>query len=520
MKVSIIKDSVLSPFGDKYEYATDTSGRELFKKSTDTSWVYSQKDSVAEKAIRDLRNNLLVKLGNSEQELYSVKKGDNLTKIAKQYAVSIDDILANNPTIENPNTLSIGTRLNLPKSKNKIDYINKKIKGDYAVIPAAVDYRKKTPFELDSINKKLSDEEKIKYVENGNKGVYIIEDKVKHLINVYKNNVLVKQIPSATGKNPGDELTVTKTNDGKLINNAGNMKTPAGMFRISSTAIYHNAPSFQRSKIYENYNIPSSVHTGEVCKNGDSNLSNGCTRVTSEGAKELMKYVKNNSKWYILPEDSTSSNFKITGTGLSFISNDPKKLFSEHARGIRIPKIILPEKNEFLKEAAQVLLNEKTKLSSQLGLSTDTYDKLAVLGLGISGRESGYNNPGITGTVGKIKDWIGNRVGLNMSTGAYQIRPTSLSKELSQKIFNKDSINYKDLENTESSTKALMGVLTDIYKNIAPRYRKSHPNMTLEEITAAYYANPAGFTSKDGQLRTTYAKDVLKNSSTFKLKYS
>lgn len=37
MKVSIIKDSVLSPFGDKYEYATDTSGRELFKKSTDTS---------------------------------------------------------------------------------------------------------------------------------------------------------------------------------------------------------------------------------------------------------------------------------------------------------------------------------------------------------------------------------------------------------------------------------------------------------------------------------------------------
>lgn len=49
---------------------------------------------------------------------YKIKKGDNLIKIARQFGLnSLDEILALNPHIKNPNLIYVGQILNLPKDK-------------------------------------------------------------------------------------------------------------------------------------------------------------------------------------------------------------------------------------------------------------------------------------------------------------------------------------------------------------------------------------------------------------------
>jgi LysM repeat protein len=458
-----------------------------------------------------------------ENNIYKIAGGDNLSKLAKSNNVGIEDILANNPNIKDPNQIFIGQSINIPKKDSIEKYKSKKTIGDYAPIPAEVDYRKKTPFELDELNKKLSNEDKIKYAENGNRGTYVIEDKVNHKINVYQNGKLVEQVDSATGLNKGDRLTVTHTDkSGRLLSGQGNMSTPAGMFRISSIGEYHGVPSFQRSKINEDYNIPSSVHAGNFSKD-NKNVSNGCTRVRPGDLVKLSKYIKPNTKWYILPEDENSSEFKITGNGVSFISHDPKSLFSEHARGVRKIKITpdntIPN-NKFIRTAVDTLSSRKESLISKFGVSSDTYDRLSLYALGIAGRESGYDSPGVAGSIGYLKDAVGNAIGKNMSTGPYQMRPTSVPRDISGKIFKSNRLNSADMLDPKNSTIAVMAQLSDIYKNIAPRYRSKFKDMTLDEITIAYYTNPQGVINSDEhKLRRSYVKSVLNNAKKFKIEY-
>jgi LysM repeat protein len=48
---------------------------------------------------------------------YTIKKGDNLTHIAKAYKTSIDKILKLNTTIKNPNIIVIGKKIKIPDNR-------------------------------------------------------------------------------------------------------------------------------------------------------------------------------------------------------------------------------------------------------------------------------------------------------------------------------------------------------------------------------------------------------------------
>ncbi len=146
------------------------------------------------------------------------------------------------------------------------------------MIPKGIDYRLATPWELDAINNGSSDSDKIHLFESTTPTAeyYVIEDKIRHTATVYRHGKSVLVVDTATGEKKGDALTVT-TKNGK----GNNMSTPAGMFRIGSTSIYRGKPAFQRSKIYEDYDIPSSVHVGDVPQDKTKcNISNGCTRIS------------------------------------------------------------------------------------------------------------------------------------------------------------------------------------------------------------------------------------------------
>ncbi len=47
-------------------------------------------------------------------QVYVVKAGDNLGKIAKKFGLTLDDILAANPSIKNPNKISLGQEIVIP----------------------------------------------------------------------------------------------------------------------------------------------------------------------------------------------------------------------------------------------------------------------------------------------------------------------------------------------------------------------------------------------------------------------
>ena len=46
--------------------------------------------------------------------LYTIKKGDTLSKIAAAHGISVDELLAANPTIKDPNKIALGQQIVIP----------------------------------------------------------------------------------------------------------------------------------------------------------------------------------------------------------------------------------------------------------------------------------------------------------------------------------------------------------------------------------------------------------------------
>ncbi len=58
--------------------------------------------------------------GDAENNVYVVQAGDSLSKIARNLGISVDDLLAANPQITNPNAIYVGQHLNLPGVSNAL----------------------------------------------------------------------------------------------------------------------------------------------------------------------------------------------------------------------------------------------------------------------------------------------------------------------------------------------------------------------------------------------------------------
>ena len=101
-------------------------------KKGDSLWSIAKKYNMTVdelKSINNLKSNLLsigqrlkIKESNDNQNIYIVKKGDTLYKIANMYGTTVDNLIALN-NLKN-NNLSIGQKLIVP-SKNKIYIVQK-----------------------------------------------------------------------------------------------------------------------------------------------------------------------------------------------------------------------------------------------------------------------------------------------------------------------------------------------------------------------------------------------------------
>lgn len=261
---------------------------------------------------------------------YIVKSGDNFSAIAQKNNTTVAELTKLNPQIKNINNIQIGDVINYPKAvetEETMQYYSK-------------DYLKKRN---EYINK-LPNEDKIKTINHTNN--YAIVDKKNHKISVYdKNNRLLTEQPIATGLNETDYNTITYVDaNGNIISNAGNMSTPAGITQITSKGSYHGMPSFTRGRpkydkdrnvTYED--IASSMHYGPNCG------SNGCVRLPDNTSTKLDPYLEKGTMVYVLPQDETKATFKVNNNAVSFVTTKGKS--NEYDPTQHIPKNGRSQKN-------------------------------------------------------------------------------------------------------------------------------------------------------------------------------
>jgi len=231
------------------------------------------------------------------ENIYKVKKGDNLSKIARNYNTSVDEIVSIND-ISNPSMISIDQDILMPKG-SKLPSENKKYTvkaGDtlgniaqrYGTsykrladinnisdpnmiqvdqdIMLPEEYREEVPLSqeswisTDTLKKNnddinaLADEQVIikSQLLNDPNGRYVVVDKKNGRLKLYHGDDVITDFEILSGGKEGDAQTVTqpidKNNDGKIteedkINgiyqvdwDKGNLSTGAGRFQISNSS--------------------------------------------------------------------------------------------------------------------------------------------------------------------------------------------------------------------------------------------------------------------------------------------
>ena len=246
-----------------------------------------------------------------ELNIYTVKSGDNLTRIADKYGTTVDEIAELND-IANPSKISINQEIKLPKSKTKyafydvksgdtlgriatkygttvrklaqendISNINEIFVNQELRIPQdsyePVDEIEETWQDVELLDQDRrnindsSDEDIIKKSQmvNDPNGHYVIVNKKTKRLEVWRGGKPVLDFEVLTGANEGDALTVTKmwdlNNDGQITDedkrngkwipnwSAGNKNTGAGKYYIKES--YADSPDKYGGKGVPSFNL-------------------------------------------------------------------------------------------------------------------------------------------------------------------------------------------------------------------------------------------------------------------------
>lgn len=398
---------------------------------------------------------------------YIVKKGDSLWKIAKENNIELDELIRLNPTKQNmihPNDILRLEPDKITKEINIRDERQRENRLSLQDITAIQGYRHDSN--------------------------YVIIDKKNRQFSIYDkdNNLLYSTSNFSTGQSGEDYNTVTYVDkNGNIINKKGNNSTPAGITEISGKGIYHGYPSFTRARTNSNgskENIASSLHYGIIGEK--RNASNGCVRIDGKTLCDIEPYVSVGTRIYTLPEKE-GSRFSLKGGKLNFIADNPygndkgdKRFWDDY--NVNIDKSYSPLKLKWKKTGnkdyddnrknyAQAIVNNKRELQKRFNLTSDEYNRLAELALGLAEQESKFG----TSTKYKIKEntpdamldiakYVIRRNKGAISRGYTQIKNKSDNKEL-QEIYKELNIDDDNIYNADKSAIATIARLAYMYNN-------------------------------------------------------
>lgn len=473
-------------------------------------------------------------------EIYTVSKGDTLWGIAKRLGLSLDDIVSWNRDIPDINKIQIGDKIKVSDPSLSIE------KEDHDLMDI---------ISREAEINKMSDEDIIKSVDH--KSNYAIVDKKNKKLTVYSpsGDILYSTNNIGVGASGDDYNTYTKTTkDKKLIAGAGNMSTPAGITRVSGIGEYHGQKSFQRARFDPktgkwDHDISSSMHHEASAGRG----SNGCIRLFGNTGNELYNFIKKGDFIYTLPEKE-GSRFVVREGSLNYIADNPygedsgeKRLWDDYnvhinkdfrplnisVKNSDISPDILPKwiynaydskngvnsSNAFLgvisaidniakmdklgniKEYSDAISYNKERIMSEFDIDSYTYDRMAMLAMGIAEQETkfgvsaryiGKQAIGDQGVdIAKRFRSLLNGNGWNdrsyNSKGITQIKIEGDNDE-TKKIYNKFGIDKENILKPYNSGIATMLRLASIYKNeVVGRGFKDNKGNDIDKFDALLY---------------------------------
>ena len=377
-----------------------------------------------------------------------VKPGDNLSKIAKENNISLQELIQFN-NIANPDLISINQKIKIPSKDNT---------------PKEYRWKDVSQYEQE-VNQRFGQDYagliNHYYKTNATGELYIIDDKKRDKLGIYRDGKLVKQFNAIhgangkqdqwtdyqrsiyTGANAGeqDNYTITRYKKDKngryildskgkrIIDDAGgNLSTPAGKYYSElSRSLYRGYPSWVRYSDKTDPSkslVPSSIHHRSIIAAGK--FTNGCTGMSGEDLLEMRRILGNTTKpiaTYILPNDSSSNKFFIRNGEINFSSETKSTPWTKNgveqkdykgntittspqlngiSKGYKSPITFkfdqIDSKGDrysshqidVVEKFSKGLSDNKQSLMSDLGINDDTYNNLAQRALGILGRESSY----------------------------------------------------------------------------------------------------------------------------------
>jgi len=278
---------------------------------------------------------------------YTVKKGDNLSRIAKKYNTTYQRLAKIN-NINDPSFIRVGQQLILPEEyKEEVPLAEEQW--------ISVDKLQKNTEDVNA----LADEDVIirsQMINNPNQR-YVVVDKKNQRLKLYHGDDVITDIEVATGSRPGDAQTVTKpidVNEDGIITeedkvdgvyqvdwSKGNLSTGAGRYTITKTAptsgdYYNNAPAFTLAN-EQGIEVSTAIHGApdyrlKYFDNDDINdnrSSNGCINGKCSDLQGLYDMgLPTGTPVFILPEDEGNFFEMVDGQAVLRMSRQNRKKYA------------------------------------------------------------------------------------------------------------------------------------------------------------------------------------------------
>jgi len=432
---------------------------------------------------------------------YTVKPGDTLTSIAQKNKTTLRRLIdANN--IDNPNLIRANQNLVIPSLSSNDQYKN--IYQDWNTIrdkQQAINASKGTD--------EYSPDEQIitSYYNEHPNDSYVVVDKKRARMNVYKGNKLQKSYEVGTGANPGDAQTVTRVVNGKTDWDSGNRSTGAGVYTISNidpqSHEYFGLPAFNL-KNDRGMEVATTIHGTPMARRAkfdnnniaDNRMSYGCINGKCYDLKDLYGRVDVGSNVYILPEDAGNQFQIVDGKPVLRVDAKNRAKYNTYTdktgnvqKGQGVNQSIntlqykpirgILDKKQFQESVYQgndfndeeeyksttkpffnALVNNKQKIMKSAKIPSDVYNELAKMAFGIYGTESNFGDTHSTlGNFGRAVSKVLNPSG--SSSPDYKSKATTYGADEDNRSVGLTQLRWNYLNEDEKKALKELGITSN-----------------------------------------------------------
>lgn len=459
-------------------------------------------------------------------ENYEVKSGDNLSELSQQFGTDLNTAMRLN-NIKDPNLIQVGQKLKFPKPVANVNNTYKVKQGDNLSLIA-----KNNNVDINDLIRanKLKDPNVLQVNQSLNiptkQGNYVIIDKQKGQMFVFRDgeNKPFRTYEVGVGKKAGDAQTTTKIINGKTDWDKSNFNTGAGVYQISNvnpkSKQYYNVPSFNMTND-RGIEVGMAIHAApksrwNAISDGifsNNKVSTGCINGNCEDMEDMYNIgLGKGDRVYVLPEDKGNYFEVVDGkpvfrskSGMNYDTYVDDNGQIQKGQGINQSvntlnyhpieaTIRLDKQNEINLNYTKSLVDNKQKIMQAAQIPSDVYNEIAKVAFGVLGVETNF---------GEEHSAIGN---FARAVNKF-FNPTSSSSPDYKSKFN--TYGAKDESNSVGLTQLRFSYLNQDEKNALKKVGITNNEQLLDPENAAIATMTVLGIRYNQQLDGEQKKDIM-----------